>query len=308
MAGVSIVGSGNVGANTAFFVAETCAVDVTLCDVREGISTGKALDMMEAAPLRKYRGKLSGADSIESIKDAEVVVVAVGEVRKPGSDRESLFGENSKLVAQIARDTARLAPKSVVVVMTEPVDAMTALFVAESKMARSQVMGLGGALDSARLRYAVSRALSLSAENISALVVGAHSQDMIGLSEYSRISGVPLTQLMSSSEIDALMDEVRKSGDEIVRLAGRTSSYYAPGAVAAEVVDSIVNDLHRILSVSVVLDGEYDLHGGAVSLPAIIGKSGVLRVLQPKLSSAEQKKLSASAEAVKASVASGGVR
>jgi len=306
MAGISIVGSGNVGASTAFFVAETSAVDVTLCDIREGISTGKTLDMMEAAPLRKYRSKLRGADSIDAIKDSEVVIVAVGEVRKPGNDRQSLFAENSKIVSQIARDVARLAPKSVVIMATEPVDATTTLFVRESKFERNRVLGIGGALDSARLRYVISRELSLSAENISAMVIGTHTHEMIGLPEYSRVSGVPLTQLMSSDETQRLIDEVRSSGDEIVRLAGRTSSYYAPGAVIAEVVDAIVGDLKRIFSLSVVLDGEYGVKDGAASLPMIVGRGGAVKVLEPKLGAEDKKRFVSSAQAVKASVAAGG--
>lgn len=306
MAGVSIVGSGNVGANTAFFVAETCAVDVTLFDVKEGISTGKALDMMEAAPLRKYKGKLSGSDSIDSIKDSEIVIVALGNIRTAGNDRNSLFSENSESVKGIARDVARLAPKSVVIIATEPVDSMTTLFLRESKLPRNRVIGLGGALDSARLRYLVANELSLSAENISAMVVGAHSNEMIGLADYSRVSGIPLSQLMSSEVVDRLMDEVRKSGDEIVRLAGRTSSYYTPGAIAADLVDAVMNDLNRIMSVSVVLDGEYGVRDAALSLPAIIGRAGVVKVLQPKLNPGQEKQFTASAESVKAVAASGG--
>jgi malate dehydrogenase len=306
MAGVSIVGSGNLGANTAFFIAETCAVDVTLFDVNEGISTGKALDMMEAAPLRKYKGMLSGSDSIESLKDSEVVIVALGSIRKVGTERDSLFEENREAVASIAREVARLAPNSVVILATEPVDAMTTLFVRESKFPRNRVIGLGGALDSARLRYLASRKLALSAENISAMVVGAHSDEMIGLGDYSRISGIPFSQLMSPADFEGLMNEVRKSGDEIVRLAGRTSSYYAPGAIAAEVVDSIINDLNRVICVSVVLDGEYGVRDVALSLPAIIGRGGILRVLKPKLDPGQETKFTTSAESVKAVVAAGG--
>ncbi|HUX20107.1 MAG TPA: malate dehydrogenase [Spirochaetia bacterium] len=308
MAGVSIVGSGNLGANTAFFIAETCAVDVTLFDVNEGISTGKALDMMEAAPLRKYTGRLSGSDSIESIKGSQVVIVALGNIRKAGNERGSLFAENRDAVVSIAREVARLAPQSVVILATEPVDAMTTLFVRESKFPRNRVIGLGGALDSARLRYLVSQKLSLSAENISAMVVGAHSDQMIGLGDYSRISGIPLSQLMSTADFEGLMSEVRKSGDEIVRLAGRTSSYYAPGAIAAELVDSITNDLNRVISVSVVLEGEYGVHDVALSLPAIIGKGGVVGVLKPKLDSGQERQFTTSAESVKAVVASGGTK
>ena len=308
MAGVSIVGSGNVGANTAFFVAETCAVDVTLYDVKEGMSTGKALDMMEAAPLRKYRGKLSGSDSIDSVKDADVVIVALGSIRSAGNDRTSLFSENREAVKSIAVDVARLAPKSVVIVATEPVDAMTTLFCKESGFPRARVLGLGGALDSARLRSVVARELSLSSENISAMVIGAHSDEMIGLPDYSRISGIPLTQLVSQAEIDRMMSEVRGSGDEIVRLAGRSSSFYAPGAIAAELVDAITNDLHRIMSVSIVLEGEYGVREAALSLPAIIGKEGAGKVLTPKLSPSDEKQFASSAESVKAVVASGGTK
>lgn len=306
MAGVSIVGSGNVGANTAFFIAETCTVDVTLVDASEGRSTGKALDMMEAAPLRKYGAQLKGADSIDAIEGSEVVVVAVGAVRKAGSDRASLFADNAQDVAQIARDVARLAPQSVVIVMTEPVDALTTLFVQESGFPRTRVLGLGAVLDSARLRQVVARELSLSSENVSAMVVGTHSEEMVALPTYSRISGIPLPQLMSAAEIDRLVDEVRSAGDEIVRLAGRTSSYYAPGAVAAELVNAIVNDLKRVMPVSLLLDGELGISGCALSLPAIVGRGGVAKVLEPKLDADQKQRLVASAEKVKATAQSGG--
>lgn len=306
MPGVSVVGSGNVGANTAFFVAESCSVDVVVCDLKEGLSTGKTLDMMEAAPLRRYRGRLSGADSIDAIAGSSVVVVAIGAVRTPGKKREELYAENAPLLRELAPRIARLAPESVLVVMTEPVDLLTMLLVRETKFPRTRVIGLGGVLDSQRLRRAVARSLGITADNVTTMVIGPHTDSMIGLPAYSRVGGIPLAQLLPAAEITRLEEETRSRGDEIVKLAGRTSSYYAPGAVAAEIVVAITEDLHRVLPVSILLQGEYGLRDVAMTLPAVIGKGGVLKVLQPKLTSDEQQRLSESAKGLNEIASQGG--
>ncbi|HUZ18099.1 MAG TPA: malate dehydrogenase [Spirochaetia bacterium] len=306
MPSVSVVGSGNVGANTAFFIAESSPVDVLLCDVKEGMSTGKSLDMMEAAPLRRYRGKLTGADSIDAIRDSAVVIVAAGSIRAPGKKREELYAENSPLISQLAPQIARLAPKSVVIVATEPVDLMTMLFVRESKLPRTRVLGLGGMLDAQRFRTTIARALSLSSENITATVVGPHTDAMMFLPQFTRVGGVPLAQLMSEAEIEKAISAAKGRGDEILRLAARSTSYYAPGACAAELVDAITADLRRVVSLSVVLDGEYGIKGVSLSLPVVLGRQGALKVLQPKLTPDQAKSLAASAEALRAIAKSGG--
>ncbi len=299
MSFVSILGSGNVGANTAFFIVEKGITDVLLVDVQAGLATGKSLDMMEAAPIRRYRNRLSGADSIEAIRGSETVVIAAGAGRKPGMKREELYERNRDLIRDLASRIPRLAPQGNVILATEPVDPLTTLFVRESGIDPRRVMGLGCLLDCTRLRYLIARELSVSAENVSALVIGRHSEDMIGLPRYCGVSGVPLPHLLPPERIAGLLRETARAGDLIVELARRSSAYYAPSAAAAELADAIHMDLKRIFPVSLMLSGEYGLQGAALSLPAVIGRQGILRVLTPALTPEERERLARSAEQVR---------
>jgi malate dehydrogenase len=284
---VSILGSGNVGANTAFFIAETGVEDVLLYDLQEGLATGKALDMMEAAPLRKYRNRLRGAAGLEQIAGSEIVVLAAGKERRPGMKREDLFAENRALVAELAGRVAQLAPAAVAVVATEPVDPMTLEFARASGFPRERVLGVGGCLDATRLRYLIARELGVSMEDVSALVIGRHSAAMLALPRYCSVSGVPLPQLLAPERIQVLADETAGAGDLIVQMAQRSSAYYAPSAAAADIVNAVHMDLRRILCVSLPLRGEYGLEGVALSLPAVVGRGGVQRVLTPRLTEEE---------------------
>ncbi len=295
MSQVSILGSGNVGANTAFFIAETGVEDVLLYDLQEGLAAGKALDMMEAAPIRKYRNRLRGAEAMEEIAGSEIVVLAAGRVRRPGMKREDLFAENRALVAEVAPRVAALAPQAVVIVATEPVDPITLEFVQISGFPRERVLGVGGCLDATRLRYAVARELGVSMEDVSAMVIGRHSASMLALPRYSSVSGVPLPQLLPPQRVQALVAETAGAGDLIVQMAQRSSAFYAPSAAVADIVNSIHMDLRRVLCLSLVLKGEYGLAGVALSLPAVIGKGGVRRVLTPRLSEEELDSLKRSA-------------
>jgi malate dehydrogenase len=284
---VSIVGSGNVGANTAFFIAETGVEDVLLYDLQDGLAAGKALDMMEAAPLRKYRNRLRGAVGLEEIAGSEIVVLAAGKVRRPGMKREDLFEENRALVGEVAPRVAALSPQAVVVVATEPVDPITREFVRVSGLPRERVLGVGGCLDATRLRYAIARELGVSMEDVSAMAVGRHSSSLLALPRYCSVSGVPLPQLLSPERIQALVEEAAGAGDLIVRMAQRSSAFYAPSAAAADIVNAVHMDLRRVLCVSLVLQGEYGLADVALSLPAVVGRGGARRVLSPRLTEAE---------------------
>ena len=292
---VSILGSGNVGANTAFFIAETGVEDVLLHDVQEGLAAGKALDMMEAAPIRKYRNRLRGAASLEEIAGSEIVVLAAGRVRRPGMKREDLFAENRALVAELAPRVASLAPDAVVVVATEPVDPITLEFTRASGFPRERVLGVGGCLDATRLRFAVARELGVSMEDVSALVIGRHAASLIALPRYCSVAGVPLPRLLSAERIQALIEEVAGAGDLIVQMAQRSSAFYAPSAAVADIVNAVHMDLGRVLCVSVELQGEYGLRGVALSLPAVVRRGGVRRVLTPRLTDEELARLQASA-------------
>jgi len=305
MARVSIIGSGNVGANAAFFIVEKGVTDVLLVDVQQGLSRGKALDIMEASPIRRYRNALAGSDSLSDIAGSQMVVLAAGSIRSPGMRREDLFGVNASLVKTLAPEIARLAPDSVVVVATEPVDSLTALFVKASGMPRTRVLGLGGILDSMRLRALIARELDVSAEIVSAMVIGRHSDDMICLPRYCSVSGVPLPLLMAPERIAALVQETRHAGDLVVELAKRSSAYYAPSAAIAELADSIHMNLNRTFSVSLVLEGEYGVKDAALSVPAVIGEKGAARILTPELTREEKDAFQQSARLI-ASVVPGG--
>jgi malate dehydrogenase len=276
-----IIGSGNVGANTAFFLAERAAADVVLYDVKEGLSKGKALDMMEAAPIRGYLTRITGTDSFDDLKGCSVLILTAGAVRAPGMKREDLFGANAGLITEIAHKLRGSDAR--VIVVTEPVDALTTLFVRESGLPWNRVMGLGGCLDATRLRYLIANALGVSMENVDATVIGRHSDAMIPLGRYSTVSGVPVTQLLDAEKLEVLYRVTRSAGGLIVDMAQRASAYYGPSAVAADLAEAVHRDSRRIIPVSVMFTGQYGIEGVAMSLPAIIGRNGVERVLEPRL-------------------------
>jgi malate dehydrogenase len=296
---VTVVGSGNVGANTAFFIAEKGITDVALYDIRDGLAAGKSLDMMEAAPVRKYRNRIWAAQSLDVVAETETIILAAGMVRKPGMKREDLFGDNYEIVAQLAPEIGRKAAGAKVLVATEPVDMITAEFVRLSGMDRMQVMGIGGCLDVTRLRYLLSWELGLSPENISALAIGRHSQELIIPLRYCGVSGLPIASLLSEERLERIVGETRSAGDLIVTMAQRASAFYAPSAAVAEVVDAIHMDLHRIICLSVLFQGEYGIEGVAMSLPVVVGRNGIERVLTPELAEQEKKVLNSSARHLK---------
>jgi malate dehydrogenase len=297
---VAIVGSGNVGANTAFFIAEKGFADVRLADILEGVAAGKALDIMEVAPLRSYKVRVRGDMPPEAVGGADVVVVAAGAVRNRGMRREELLERNGPVLRDIARLVKRQAPGAVAVVVTEPVDVLTTVFVEESGFPRERVLGVGGLLDSTRLRYAVARDLGVSVETVSALVIGRHGPDMIAPARFASVTGVPLLELMSLDQFNALVDEVRSAGDTIVEMAQRGNAFYAPSAAIAELVDAVCRDLKRVFAVSAHLKGEFGIEDAALSVPAVIGEGGVERFLLPALEPDELKRLKKSADDVRA--------
>ncbi len=302
---VSIIGGGNVGANAAFFIAEKGVTDVLLVDIQPGLPRGKMLDIMEAAPIRRYRNTLTGSDSLEDSRGSQLVVVAAGAIRAPGMRREDLFTTNAGLIRDLAPRIARLAPESTVIVATEPVDSLTALFALASGMPRERVLGLGGILDSTRMRALIARELDVSMEIVSAMVIGRHSDDMICLPRYCSVSGVPLPLLLPPERVAALVEETRTAGDLVVEMAKRSSSYYAPSAAVAELADSVHMNLRRIFPLSLVLEGEYGVRDAALSLPLVIGERGAVRVLTPELTTQELATFRESAHRVAAAVRGG---
>jgi malate dehydrogenase len=305
---VTVIGSGNVGANTAFFIAEKGITDVALYDIRDGLAKGKGLDMMEAAPIRRYRNRIWEAESLDVVADTETVILTAGKVRSPGMKREDLFEANRSIVSELAPELARLAPQVKVLVATEPVDLITTEFVKRSGMDRSKVMGIGGCLDVTRLRYFTAQELGLSPENISATVIGRHSDAMIVLLRYCSVSGLPLTSLLSEEQQNKIVEKTRQAGDLIVSMAQRASAFYAPSAAIADLVDAIHMDLRRVTCVSLLFEGEYGINGVAMSLPAVIGRNGIERVITPNLTEEEQKRIRSSAAELEKILASGGSR
>ncbi len=301
MANIAIIGAGNVGANTAFFIAERNIGSVVMYDVADGLAHGKALDMMEAAPIRGYQYAIHGTDSYEEVLETSVAILAAGQVRESGMKRADLFARNAEIVDDVASKLTDYA--GTVVIATEPVDLMVMRFQQKSGLDPRRILGLGGVLDSTRLRYAISRTLGVTTENVSATVIGRHSNDMMPLLDYCRVSGVPLGVLMEQADLEQIVEETRNAGDIIVEMSQRSSSYYGPSAAAADVTQALLWDTKRVLPVSFIWDGQYGIDGVAMSLPAVLGHAGIERVLEPKLTDDQVTALRASADEITASFA-----
>jgi len=296
---VGIIGSGNAGANAAFFIAEKGIANVLLHDIKEGLSIGKALDLMEAAPVRTYRTQIQGTDSLDQVLSCNIVVISAGMVRKPDMKREELFDDNASVIQEIAEALKGRKDGVKVIIVSEPVDLLTTIFTLQSGLPRETVMGIGSLLDSTRLRYAVARDLDVAAEDVSAIVVGRHNEEMIGLPHYCSVSGVPVLNLMLPEQFGAIMDETRKAGDFIAGMAGRSTAYYAPSAAVAELVDALVRDTKRLLPVSLLLNGEFDVENVAMSIPVVVGSEGVQNIHLPKLEKKELERFRKSAGKMK---------
>ncbi len=299
---VGIIGSGNVGANSAFFIAENRTASVTLVDAQEGLSTGKALDLSEAGPIRRYDTEICGDNDIGKIRGSDIVVIAAGRVRAPQQSRDDLYRDNAQLVVQICEDIKRLAPGAAVINVVEPVDMITLLVQKTLGFDRMRVMGVGGLLSSTRLRFLVSHTLGVSPREVTGMVIGPHRPCMVILRETVRVSGIPAEKLLTREQFNAIIERVRKAGDTILHMAQRSTSYYAPSAAVAALVDAIVRDTRTILPVSILLQGEYGLTDIAVSVPARIGAGGVDRVISVEMSADEIREFLSAADELRASL------
>ena len=298
----SIIGSGNVGANCAFFIAENRTASVLLVDVKEGLATGKSLDISEAGPIRHYDTRIRGADSIQEIRNSDIVVLAAGRVRSPGESREDLYCDNGSVLSRICTDVRELAPDAVVINVIEPVDMTTLLAQNILGFDRKRVLGVGGLLSSTRLRHLVSRALGVSPREVTGMVIGPHHPDMVFLRNTVRISGIPAEKLLSKEQFDSIEGEVRKADDTILYMAQRSTAFYAPSAAIAALVNAIVRDANSILPVSIRLEGEYALHDIAVSVPARIGARGVEVVISVAMNAGEAEEFRNAAAALRISL------
>jgi len=299
---VSIIGSGNVGTNSAFFIAEDRSASVTLIDIREGIPKGKALDLMEAGPIRSYETWIEGSTQIKDIAGSDVVVIAAGRVRRPGERRVDLYLDNSPVVKEICAWVAEYAPQAIVINVVEPVDMMTLRAQEALTFERNRVLGVGGLLSSTRLRYLVSSALGVSPREVTALVVGPHRRDMVVLRDSVRISGVPAVKLLGEERLNAIIEDVRDAGDMILEMAQHSTSFYAPSAAVAALVAAIVRDTKAIFPVSVRLHWEYELNDICVSVPCMVGARGVEKILQVEMRPEERQAFARAAAELKMAI------
>jgi malate dehydrogenase len=296
---ITVIGAGNVGATTALFLAQQRLGDVVLIDIIEGMPEGKALDMDEAGPVARFEGHVVGTNNYENLLDSGVVVMTAGLPRKPGMTRMDLLTKNAEIVTAAMRKVAELAPKSVVVMVTNPLDVMAYVAWKTTGFPKSRVVGMAGVLDSTRFRFFVATALDVSVEDTQAMVLGGHGDSMVPLPRYTTVSGIPITQLLSAEEISKLVDRTRKGGAEIVNLLKTGSAYFAPAASAVQMVESIVFDKKRMLPAAAYLEGEYGLKGVFAGVPIILGRKGVEKIIELELTAEERQALLKSAADVK---------
>ena len=252
--------------------------------------------MMEAAAVRGYQRKLSGTDSLQEVLASDILVVAAGAFREPGQKRDELFDANKGLIEELGGQLK--GHSGIVILATEPVDALTTLFVQKSGLPRERVIGVGGVLDATRLRYLLAQELKVGMADVAATVIGTHNDYMVPLKDYTTVGGIPVKHLLPDPQITALFDATRLAGDELLATAQRTSAYYGPAAAVCDIAEAIVGDTNRVLSVSFVLDGELGVSGVAASLPAAIGAGGITRVMLPKVADGEKKRFADGAAAV----------
>jgi malate dehydrogenase len=301
---IAVVGAGMVGSSAALKMAQKELGDIVLVDVVEFVAEGKALDMAESSPLDGFDVALVGKTNDYSvIKDSDVVVITAGVPRKPGMTRMDLLMTNAGIVETISNHIRELAPNSIVIIVTNPLDVMTYVAWKVTGFPRERVMGQAGVLDSIRMRYFVAQELGVSVKDVQAMVLGSHGDQMVPLPRYTTVSGVPITELLPPETIERINDRTRKAGTEIVNLLKTGSAYYAPGAAVAEMVEAIVRDKKRLMTCSVLLKGEYGLNDVFIGVPVILGKNGVERIVELKLTEEELKALHQSAEEVRKGIA-----
>jgi malate dehydrogenase len=296
---VTVVGAGNVGATAAQRLAEKELADVVLIDVIEGVPQGKSLDLAQAAPVEKHDSRLAGSNTYEVSAGSEIVIITAGIPRKPGMSRDDLLATNRGIMRDVTRQAAKYSPEAILIVVSNPLDAMCHVAMEESGFPKNRVIGMAGVLDSARFRTFIAEELKVSVENVHALVLGGHGDTMVPLPRFATVAGVPITELMTPERIDALVTRTRNGGAEIVSLLKTGSAYYAPASGAVEMAESILKDKKKILPCAAYLEGEYGISGLFVGVPVKLGKNGVEQILQLKLSSEEANALNKSAASVK---------
>lgn len=299
---IACIGAGNVGASAAQYCAEMELGDVVLTDILEGFPQGKALDLTEAGPIRGYGTMVTGTNDYKDIEGADVCIVTAGLARKPGMTRLDLLEKNGKIISGIAENISKHAPDSCVIIVTNPLDVMVYTAFQKLGFPSERVMGMAGCLDSARFRAFVAMELNINMKNIDTMVLGSHGDDMVPLPQYTTVSGIPITKLMSQDRIDALVERTRKGGGEIVALLKTGSAFYAPGASAARMAQAIIRDEKQLLPCSALLTGQYGLEDVYLGVPVTLGKDGVEGIIELDLTDAESAEMHKSAQEVRTGI------
>jgi malate dehydrogenase len=295
---VTVVGAGNVGATAAQRLVEKQIADVALVDILEGVPQGKALDIMESAPVERFDARLTGSNSYEGTAGSDVVVITAGIPRKPGMSRDDLVATNEKIVSDVVQKVLPGSPDAILIVVSNPLDAMCEVARRVSKLPRERVFGMAGVLDSARMRWFLAEALGVSVESTHAFVLGGHGDTMVPLTRYSTVGGVPVTELLPKEKLDRIVQRTRDGGVEIVNLL-KTSAWYAPASAAVEMVDAVLRDKKKILPCAAYLQGEYGMKDVYLGVPVKLGARGVEQIIEITLTPEERAALEKSAGAVR---------
>jgi malate dehydrogenase len=296
---ITVVGAGNVGASVAQYTVEKELGDVVLVDVVEGIPQGKALDLLQAGPIHRYDSMVSGSNGYDETANSDVVVITAGLARKPGMTRDDLLFKNAEIVGSVVEQIVARSRDAILVLVTNPLDAMVQVAWKKSGFPSKRVVGMAGVLDSARFRTFIARELNVSVENVTAFVLGGHGDTMVPLPRYSTVAGIPITDLLSKEKIDALVTRTANGGAEIVNYLKTGSAYYAPAASAVEMVEAILKDKKKILPCAAYLEGQYGTTGLYVGVPVKLGRSGVEEIIEIKLTQDEQAAFDKSAASVR---------
>jgi malate dehydrogenase len=296
---LTVVGSGNVGANCAVWAAKKELGDIVLVDVAEGIPQGKGLDLMQAGPVEGYDVTITGANDYGPTANSDVVIITAGFPRKPGMSRDDLLLANYEVIKSATEQAVAVSPDCIIIVVTNPLDAMAQVAYTVSKFPRNRVIGMAGILDSARFRTFIAMELQVSVDNVTAVVMGGHGDTMVPLVRLSSVSGIPLTELIPADRLKAIVDRTANGGAEIVKFLKTGSAYYAPAASAVEMAESILRDKKKVLPCSAYLEGEYGINGLFVGVPCKLGANGIEKIYEIKLTDEESAALHKSSGAVK---------
>ena len=297
---ITIIGAGKVGSAAAFDILKDHIDDVTLIDIYENLAKGEALDMMQSAPAIEFDGKITGTSNFQDMQDSELVIVIAGQARKPDQTRIDLMNNNAKVIRTIVKDVAKYAPKTKLMIVTNPVDIMTYIARKESGLPLNHVFGMGNILDTNRFRAYIAQELNVSRQDVNALVIGEHGDTMVPLVEYASISGIPITTLLTKEQIDKIVQQTINSGADVIKLKGATT--YAPSAVIALMADAVIKGRNRVMSVSTCPQGEFSCSAVSIGVPVVLGKNGIERIIELKLSQESQQRFDKSVATIKQAI------